>query len=64
LSNLIEIFSLVLFGELFEAGDDDAGVGAVVDEDGGRPHPGLEVVQAQGDVLGVRAVKDPDFAIR
>ena len=44
---------LSLQGELFERLDDDACVGAVVDEDGGAAHPRLEVVHRQRDVLGV-----------
>ena len=53
----------MLFSELLKAGDNDARVGAVVNEDRGRPHPGLKVVQAEGDVLGVGPVEDPDFAV-
>ena len=40
-----------------------AGVGAVVHEDGGGPHPRLEVVQAEWDVLGVVSVENPDLAV-
>ena len=61
---LVVVLLLVLVGESLEGLDDDAGVGAVVDEDGGGAHPGLEVVQAEGDVLGVVSVKHPDFSVR
>jgi len=53
----------VLFSELLEAGDDDAGVRAVVDEDRRRAHPRLKVVQAQRDVLSVGSVEDPYLAV-
>lgn len=44
---------LSLQGKLFEGFDDDPGVGAVVDKDGGAPHPGLQVVDGQRYVLSV-----------
>lgn len=44
---------LPLQGELLEGLDDDAGVGAVVDEDGRAAHPRLQVVDGQRDVLSV-----------
>ena len=53
----------MLFSEIFKAGDDDAGVGAVVNEDRRRTHPGLKVVQTQRDVLSVGSVEDPDLAV-
>ena len=60
---LLQIFSFVLFGELLKAGDNQAGVGTVIDEDGGRSHPRLQVVQAERNILGVAAVKHPNFTI-
>lgn len=48
------IIAFVLFSELFEVVDDDAGVGAVVDVERGRAHPRLQVVHRQRDVLRVR----------
>ena len=42
-----------LLGEVLEALHDDAGVVAVPHVDSGRPHPGLQVIDAQRDVLGV-----------
>lgn len=44
---------LPLQGELLEGLDDQAGVGAVVDEDGRAAHPRLEVVDGQGDILSI-----------
>src|SRR4029434_4174238 len=44
---------LALQGKLFEGLCDDAGVGAVVHKDGGAAHPGLQVVDGEGDVLSV-----------
>lgn len=44
---------LSLQGELFEGLDDDPCVGAVVNENGRAPHPRLQVVDGQRDVLGV-----------
>lgn len=44
---------LSLQGELFKRLDDDPCVGAVVDENGRAPHPRLQVVDGQRDVLGV-----------
>ena len=41
--------------------DDEAGVAAVVD--GGRVHPGLEVVDGEGDVLGVGPVEHTDLVV-
>ena len=46
-------FLLPLQGELFEGLDDDARVGAVVHKDGWASHPGLQIVDGEGDVLGV-----------
>ena len=40
-----------LLGEVLEALHDDAGVVAVPHVDTGRPHPGLQVIDAQRDVL-------------
>lgn len=44
---------LSLQGELFERLDNDSRVGAVVDKNGRAPHPRLQVVDGQRDVLGV-----------
>lgn len=44
---------LSLQSKLFEGLDDDSCVGAVVNKDGGAPHPRLEVVDRQRDVLSV-----------
>jgi len=44
---------LPLQGKLFKRLDDDSRVGAVVHEDGRAPHPRLQVVDGQRDVLGV-----------
>lgn len=44
---------LSLQGELFKRLDDDSRVGAVVDENGRAPHPSLQVVDGQRDVLGI-----------
>lgn len=44
---------LPLHGELFERLDNDSRVGAVVDENGRAPHPRLQVVDGQWDVLRV-----------
>ena len=46
-------FLLSLQGELFEGLDDDARVGAVVHKYGRAAHPRLQVVDGEGDVLGV-----------
>lgn len=44
---------LSLQGKLFERLDDDSRVGAVVHKNGRAPHPRLQVVDGQRDVLGV-----------
>lgn len=44
---------LSLQGELFKRLDDDSRVGAVVHKDGRAPHPRLQIVDGQRDVLGV-----------
>lgn len=44
---------LPLQGELLEGLDNEASIGAVVDEYGGATHPRLQVVYRQGDVLSV-----------
>lgn len=44
---------LPLQGELFEGLDDQAGIGAVVDEDRWAAHPRLQVIYRQRDVLSV-----------
>lgn len=49
--------------ELIETADDDAGIGAVVDEDGRGSHPLLEVVKAEWDVLSVAPIEHPNFPV-
>lgn len=44
---------LSLQGELFKWLDNDARIGAVIDKNGRAPHPRLQVVDGQRDVLGV-----------
>ena len=45
-----------LLGEVLEALHDDAGIVAVPHVDTGRPHPGLQVIDAQRDVLNVMII--------
>ena len=60
---LLVILSFVLFSKLFKAADDDAGIRAIIHENRRRTHPRLKIIQAQGYVLGVRPVENPNFAI-
>ncbi len=53
----------MLVCELLKGLYDDPGVGAVIHEDGGGAHPRLQVVEAEGDVLGVVPVEDPDLPV-
>ena len=61
--HLFLILSLVLFSKLFKTADNNAGVGAIVDENRGRSHPGLQIIQTKRDVLRVGAVEHPDFSV-
>ncbi len=58
------LFLLVLLDEAVIVGEDISGLGAVPHEDGGGLEPLLEVVQGDGDVLGVVLVENPDLARR
>ena len=57
------VLALVLVGELLKRVDDHAGIGTVEDVDGRRPHPRLQVVDRQRNVLCVAAVEHPDLAV-
>lgn len=54
---------LSLQGKLFEGLDNDSRVGTVVDKDGRTPHPRLQVIDGQRDVLGVVLRKETDTGV-
>ena len=61
--HLFLVLPFMLFGKLLKAADDDASVGAIVDKNGRGSHPGLQVIEAEGNVLSVGSVKHPNFPV-
>lgn len=53
----------MLFGKLLKRLDDYARVRAIVHVDARRSHPGLQVVNRQWNVLGVRSIEYPNFTV-
>ena len=59
----LQVLVLAVLFELEEALYDEARIGAVPDVDGGRAHPGLDLVERERYVLGELLVEDPDLAV-